>query len=172
MCPTLCDPIDCSPPGSTIPGILQARTLEWVAVSFSSTWKWKWSYSVVSNSSRPCGLQPSRLLCPWDFPGKGTDWDDDMIFILQYANVVYHTNLRILKNPCISEINTTWSWCMILLLAFWIQFTRILLRIFYLYIHQWHWQTLTLRSLTWVSELSLHLPVTSSLSLNVKYHIW
>ena len=36
-CPTLCDPIDGSPPGSAIPGILQARTLEWVAVSFSNT---------------------------------------------------------------------------------------------------------------------------------------
>ena len=40
-CPTLCDPIDGSPPGSPIPGILQARTLEWVAISFSSAWKWK-----------------------------------------------------------------------------------------------------------------------------------
>ena len=39
--PTLCDPIDGSPPGSPIPGILQARTLEWVAISFSNTWKWK-----------------------------------------------------------------------------------------------------------------------------------
>ena len=40
-CPTLCDPIDCSPPGSPVPGILQARTLEWVAISFSNAWKWK-----------------------------------------------------------------------------------------------------------------------------------
>jgi len=40
-CPTLCNPIDGSPPGSPIPGILQARTLEWVAISFSSAWKWK-----------------------------------------------------------------------------------------------------------------------------------
>ena len=40
-CPTLCDPIDGSPPGSTVPGILQPRTLEWVAISFSSAWKWK-----------------------------------------------------------------------------------------------------------------------------------
>ena len=40
-CPTLCDPIDGSPPGSPVPGILQARTLEWVAMSFSSAWKWK-----------------------------------------------------------------------------------------------------------------------------------
>ena len=40
-CPTLCDPIDGSPLGSPIPGILQARTLEWVAISFSNAWKWK-----------------------------------------------------------------------------------------------------------------------------------
>ena len=54
-CPTLCDPIDGSPPGSLVPGILQARTLEWVAISFSSAWsgKWKWSRSVVSDSSTP-----------------------------------------------------------------------------------------------------------------------
>ena len=38
-CPTLCDPIDGSPPGSPIPGILQARTLEWVAISFSNAQK-------------------------------------------------------------------------------------------------------------------------------------
>ena len=41
LCPTLCDPIDGSPPGSPIPGILQVRTLEWVAISFSNAWKWK-----------------------------------------------------------------------------------------------------------------------------------
>ena len=40
-CPTLCNPIDGSPPGSPVPGILQARTLEWVAISFSDAWKWK-----------------------------------------------------------------------------------------------------------------------------------
>ena len=40
-CLTLCDPTDGSPPGSTVPGILQARTLEWVAISFSNAWKWK-----------------------------------------------------------------------------------------------------------------------------------
>ena len=39
-CPTLCDPLEGSPPGSAIPGILQARILEWVAISFSSAWKW------------------------------------------------------------------------------------------------------------------------------------
>ena len=40
-CPTLCDPIDGSPTGSPVPGILQARTLEWVAISFSNACKWK-----------------------------------------------------------------------------------------------------------------------------------
>ena len=54
-CPTLCDPIDGSPPGSPVPGILQARTLEWVAISFSKheSEKWKGSHSVVSDSSNP-----------------------------------------------------------------------------------------------------------------------
>ena len=117
-CPTLGDPIDGSPPGSPVPGILQARTLEWVATSFSNAWKqkvkvkllsrvrlsdpwtaayqappsmgfsrqeyrsgvpfpspmhesekWKLSCSVVSDSATH-GLQPTRLLHPWDFPGK------------------------------------------------------------------------------------------------------
>ena len=67
-CPTLCDPIDGSPSGSPIAGILQARILEWFAISFSSAWKW--SCSVVSNS---LWLQPTRLLYPWDFPGKSTE---------------------------------------------------------------------------------------------------
>ena len=40
-CPTLCNPIDGSPPGSPVPGILQARTLEWAAISISNAWKWK-----------------------------------------------------------------------------------------------------------------------------------
>ena len=71
-CPTLCDPIEGSPPGSLIPGILQARTLEWVTISFSNAWKWKWSRSVVSDPQRLHGLQPTRLPRPWDFPGKST----------------------------------------------------------------------------------------------------
>ena len=122
LCPTLCNPIDSNPPGPAVPGILQGRTLEWVAISFSNAWKWKvkvkllshvwllatpwtaahqaplslgfsrqehwsglpfpspmhesekwkWSRSVVSDPQRPHGLQPTRLLRPWDFPGKST----------------------------------------------------------------------------------------------------
>ena len=57
LCPTLCDPIDGSPPGSPVPGILQARTLEWVAISFSNAWKWK----VKGKSLSHVGL----LATPW-----------------------------------------------------------------------------------------------------------
>ena len=49
LCPTLFDPIDGSPPGSPIPGILQARTLEWVAISFSNAWKWKVKGKLLSH---------------------------------------------------------------------------------------------------------------------------
>ena len=48
LCPTLCDPIDGSPSGSTVPGILQARTLEWVAISFSNAGKWRVKVKLLS----------------------------------------------------------------------------------------------------------------------------
>ena len=56
-CPTLCDPIDGSLPGPSIPGILQARTLEWVAISFSNAGKWKVKVKLLSR------VQPSAT--PW-----------------------------------------------------------------------------------------------------------
>ena len=59
LCPTLCDPIEGSPPGSPVPGILQARTLEWVAISFSNAWKWK-----VKSESEVAQLCPT-LATPW-----------------------------------------------------------------------------------------------------------
>ena len=52
-CPTLCDPIDGSPPVSAVPGILQARTLEWVAISFSNAWKWKVKVKSLSRVRLP-----------------------------------------------------------------------------------------------------------------------
>ena len=48
-CPTLCDPIDSRPPGSPVPGIPQARTLEWVAISFSNAWNWKVKEKLLSH---------------------------------------------------------------------------------------------------------------------------
>jgi len=141
LCLTRCDPMDCSPPGSSVHEIFQARILEWIAIpssrgsSQTRDWtlpvlqadslpseplllllsrfshvglcatpqtaahkappslgfsrqehwsglpfpspmheseKWRWSRSVVSDPQRPHGLQPIRLLHPWDFPGKST----------------------------------------------------------------------------------------------------
>ena len=61
-CPTLCNPIDSSPPGSAVPGILQARTLEWVATSFSNAWNWK--VKVKSLSKRPTLSDPMDCSLP------------------------------------------------------------------------------------------------------------
>ena len=73
-CLTLCDPIDGSPPGSPVPGILRQEYCSGLPFPspMDESEKWKWSRSVVSDSSRPHGLQPTRLLCPWDFLGKST----------------------------------------------------------------------------------------------------
>ena len=61
--PTLCDPIDGIPPGSPIPGILQARTLEWVAISFSNAWKWKVKVKSLS--------RVQLLATPWTAAHQG-----------------------------------------------------------------------------------------------------
>jgi len=99
-CPTLCKPIDGNPPGSPAPGILQARTLEWVAISFSNAWKWKVKVKALSRvqpSATPW-LQPSRLLRPWDFPGKSTlGWGAKEISslpILLFPSISLHWLLR------------------------------------------------------------------------------
>ena len=64
-CPTLCDPIDGSPPGSPVPGILQARTLEWAAISSSNVWKWKVKVKSLSHltlgDSMDCSLPGSSV---------------------------------------------------------------------------------------------------------------
>ena len=73
-CPTLCDPTDSSPLGSSVPGILQARTLERVAISLLQCMKVKSENEITQShpTQRPHGLQPTRLLRSWDFPGKST----------------------------------------------------------------------------------------------------
>ena len=62
-CQTLCNPIDSSPSGSPIPGILQARTLEWVAISFSNAWKWKVKVKSLSRAQ--------LLATPWTAAYQG-----------------------------------------------------------------------------------------------------
>ena len=73
-CPSLCDPIDGSPPGSPVPGILQTRTLEWVTISFSNAWKWKVkvkSLSCIRLFATPWTAAYQAPL-PMGFPGKST----------------------------------------------------------------------------------------------------
>ena len=97
-CPTLCDPIDGSPPGSPVSGILQARTLEWVAISFSNAWKWKVKVKSLSRV-RLLGTPWTaayQALPPWDFPGKST-------------GVVCHCLLRVKSREsinCLQQYNS------------------------------------------------------------------
>ena len=88
-CPTLCNPIDGSPPGSAIPGILQARTLEWVAISFSNAWNWKvkvkslshvrlsettWTAAYQAPSSMGFSRQEYWRVMPSPSPNTGIDF--------------------------------------------------------------------------------------------------
>ena len=101
--PTLCDSVDCSPPGFSVHGILQARILEWVAIPSCRGSSWPRHQTRVSRiasrlltdwASREAmlspvqpfathGLQVARLLCPWNFPGKNTGVCCH--FLLQYT---------------------------------------------------------------------------------------
>ena len=65
---TLCDPTDGSPPGSAILGILQARTLEWVAISFSNAWKWKVKVKSESEVAQSCPIPRDHMDC--SLPGS------------------------------------------------------------------------------------------------------
>ena len=103
-CPTLCNPIDGSPPGSPVPGILQARTLEWVAISFSNAWKWKVKVKLLSHVRLLATLwtaadqAPARLPCPGIFQAR----------VLEWVAIAF------------SEITTTWIFIFIIPLRFFI----------------------------------------------------
>ena len=106
LCPTLCDPIDRSPLGSSVSGILQAGILEWVAISFSNTWKWKVKVKSLSHA---------RLLAtPWTAayqapPSMGFSrqeyWSrvpllSPVIIVLQLCKMLLMGNIR----KCIKNI--------------------------------------------------------------------
>ena len=93
-CLTLCDPIDSSPPGSPVPGILQARTLEWVAISFSNAWKWKMKVKVKScptlSDPMDCSLPGSSI--HGIFQARVLEWD-----AIAFSEGIYpyiHTNIN------------------------------------------------------------------------------
>ena len=73
-CPTLCDPWDGSPPGSPVPGILQARTLEWVAISFSNAWKWKVKVKSCLTLRDPMDCSPPGSSVHGLFQARVLEW--------------------------------------------------------------------------------------------------
>ena len=112
-CPTLCKPIDSSPPGSPVPGILQARTLEWVAISFSNAWKWKVKVKspVVSDSLRPHGLQPTRLLRPQESSGKSTGVGYHRLLLLLHLGIDIYTYIYVkILHVCVL-VAQSWTLC-------------------------------------------------------------
>ena len=93
-CPTLGDPIDGSPPGSPVPGILQERVLEWVAIAFSNAWKWKVKVKSLSRA---------RLLAtPWTAAHQARVLEWVVIYLhnlllLQWASLVYTSKIKYTK---------------------------------------------------------------------------
>ena len=86
-CLTLCNPIDSSPSGSSVPGILQARILEWVAISFSNACVHSKLLQSCLTLWDPHRQQPTRLLHPRDSPGKNTEVGCH--FLLQLIIILY-----------------------------------------------------------------------------------
>ena len=107
-CLTLCNPMDCSSPSPSVPGILQARILEWAIISFSNVCE---VASVMSDSVQPYGLQPPRLLCPWDSPGKNTRMGCRAL--LQGIFLTQGWNPRLLRLPALAirffTTSATWK---------------------------------------------------------------
>ena len=106
-CPTLCDPIDGSPPGCPVSGILQARTLEWVAISFSSAWKWKVKGKLLS--------RVPLLATPWTAayqtpPSMGFSrqeyWSGVPLLFSRNLLILGHWNSSLMRN----SLHSTWNW--------------------------------------------------------------
>ena len=117
-CPTLCNPRDGSPPGSAVPGILQARILEWVAISFSNAWKRKVKVKLLSRV---------RLLAtPWtaayqappsmDFPGKSTGVGCHCLLHYLFLPALISVCILPTSDICLRlTILMTWCYCQDLL---------------------------------------------------------
>ena len=101
LCPTLCDSIDGSPPGSPVPGILQARTLEWVAISFSKAWKWKVKVKSLSHVWLLTTPWTAAYQVPPSMGFSGQEyWSGLPVPSLQNVATYYqiHTNRNYIKN--------------------------------------------------------------------------
>ena len=117
-CPTLCDPIDGSPPGSPVPGILQARMLEWVAISFSNAWKWKVKVKSLSRvqlfatpqiaahqAPPPMGFSRQEYCSGVPLPSPFTGIDmTNMVSTTSYNTLLCVSPAQILTITCWAEI--------------------------------------------------------------------
>ena len=116
LCPTLCYPIDGSPPGSHIPGILQARTLEWAAIFFSNAWKWK--VKVKSLSRAPTLSDPMDCSSPRD-PLK--EWT----LLLSFSwNICIRGSQPLYKPKCLETFMLWGSWSYLPEEALWSEMTK------------------------------------------------
>ena len=163
MCLTLCNLMDCGLPGSSVHGILQVKTLQWVAIPFSrvsSQPRDRTLFSCIGGrfftvwaTGKSYGLYYievflvyvyflQRFYHKWIFILFSVfSASIKMIMLFLFFNLFmwYITliDLSILKNPCILQINATWSWGMILITCCWILFASILQRLC-VYVHQWY----------------------------------
>ena len=98
LCPTLCDPVDSSSPGFPVPGILQARTLEWVAISFSNAWKWKVKVNLLSRCptlSDPMDCSLPGFSIHGIFQTTVLEWGTIMhYYCILYCTTEYYSTMR------------------------------------------------------------------------------
>ena len=103
-CPTLCSPIDRSSPGSPIPGILQARTLEWVAMSFSNAWKWKVKVKSVTETLIRLGLWCWSFLIEKPLPLEHSLTHVCLLFVLKVSGWSLLVQKRIPMNSSLVTV--------------------------------------------------------------------
>ena len=124
-CPTLCDTTDGSPPGSPVPGILQARTLEWVAIYFSNAWKWKVKVKLLSRvrlfaTPWTAAYQAPPPMGFWDFPGKSTGvgchcliWLRHNSFLnLCFLNILFLNMHSFVNKVYLTKMQLSDKWCL------------------------------------------------------------
>ena len=111
-CPTVCNPIGGSPPGCPVPGILQARTLEWVAISFSNAWKGKVKVKSLScvRLSNPMDCSPSASSVHGIFQARVLEWGATAFFVIININILLKYR-KIIPSGSESKINLVQLLC-------------------------------------------------------------
>ena len=111
-CLTLCDPIDGSPPGSPVPGVLQARTLEWVAISFSNAGKWKVKMKSLSRVWLLATPWTAAYQTPWSMGFSRQEYwsglpvlsPDLQCYITPFLGIYYPEHFRLIEKIEVSIV--------------------------------------------------------------------